>query len=161
MSERLTGDYRQYKPYLGHWDIGGEDLVLTIDHVENQEIKSQRGSETKPVMIFKDHAKPFILNRVNQKSIAAALKSTRYEEWEGRQIALYEGREPKADDGLAIRVREYAPKVETAYCTDCGEQISAHGKYNVNKIVMMTTERYGVPLCWDCATARKGAADEK
>ena len=158
MGERLTGDYRRDldKPYLGHWDIGTEqDLVLTIDHMEKQEIKSQRGTETKTVIIFKDHPKPMILNVINRKSIAAALGSPNYEDWEGKKIALYEGREPKADDGLAIRIRNYAPKVEIAYCEDCGSEITQHGSFTVNKIVTMTKAKYGMALCWDCAMKRK------
>ena len=164
MGERLTGDYRRDldKPYLGHWDIPGEqDLVLTIDHMEKQEIKSQRGTEKKTVIIFKDHPKPLILNVTNRKSIAKALESPNYEDWEGRRIALYEGKEPKADDGLAIRIREYAPKVEVAFCEDCGEEIRPHGSYTVNKIVTMTKAKYGEVLCWDCAKKRKEAADEQ
>ena len=164
MGERLTGDYRRDldKPYLGHWDIGSEqDLILTIDHMEKQDIKSQRGTEKKTVIIFKDHPKPMILNVINRKSIAKALGSPNYEDWEGQRIALYEGKEPKADDGFAIRVREYAPKVEEAFCEDCGELITAHGNYSVNKIVTMTKAKYGAALCWDCARARKEAEDGK
>ena len=163
-NERLTGDYRRDldKPYLGHWDIGAEqDLILTIDHMEKQDIRSQRGTEKKTVIIFKDHPKPMILNVINRKSIAKALGSPNYEDWEGKQIALYEGREPKADDGLAIRIREYPPKIDKAYCEDCGEEILPHGNYNVNKIVTMTKARYGKALCWDCAKARKEAGDEQ
>lgn len=164
MGERLTGDYRRDldKPYLGHWDIGSEqDLILTIDHMEKQDIKSQRGTEKKTVIIFKDHPKPMILNVINRKSIAKALNSPNYEDWEGQRIALYEGKEPKADDGFAIRVREYAPKVEIAYCEDCGEEIRPHGNYSVNKIVTMTKAKYGAALCWDCAKLRKEAEDGK
>ena len=164
MGERLTGDYRRDldKPYLGHWDIGSEqDLILTIDHMEKQDIKSQRGTEKKTVIIFKDHPKPMILNVINRKSIAKALGSPNYEDWEGQRIALYEGKEPKADDGFAIRVREYAPKVEEAFCEDCGELITAHGNYSVNKIVTMTKAKYGAALCWDCAKLRKEAEDGK
>ena len=164
MGERLTGDYRRDldKPYLGHWDIGSEqDLILCIDHMEKQDIKSQRGTEKKTVIIFKDHPKPMILNVINRKSIAKALGSPNYEDWEGQRIALYEGKEPKADDGFAIRVREYAPKVEEAFCEDCGELITAHGNYSVNKIVTMTKAKYGAALCWDCARARKEAEDAK
>lgn len=162
MGERLTGDYRRDldKPYLGHWDIGTEqDLVLTIDHMEKQDVKSQRGTEKKTVIIFKDHTKPMILNVINRKSIAKALGSPNYEDWEGRRIALYEGKEPKADDGLAIRVREYEPRVEIAYCEDCGMEIEKHGSYTVNKIVTMTKAKYGMALCWDCAMKRKEAGD--
>lgn len=163
MGERLTGDYRRDldKPYLGHWDIpSGEDLVVTIDHMEKQDVKSQRGTERKTVIVFSDCDKPMILNVINRKSIAKALSSPNYEDWEGRKISLYEGREPKADDGLAIRVRETAPKVIEAYCEECGTEIVRHGDYSVNKIVTMTRAKYGKALCWDCAKKAKEAGND-
>lgn len=163
MGERLTGDYRRDldKPYFGHWDIPeGQDLVLTIDHMEKQDVKSQRGTEKKTVMIFKEDYKPLILNVVNRKSIAKALGTPTYEEWEGRKIALYEGREPKSEDGLAVRVREYAPKVVEEYCEECGSLITAHGSYSVNKIVTLSRNKYGRALCWDCAAKMKEAGSE-
>ena len=163
MGERLTGDYRRDldKPYLGHWDIpSGEDLVVTIDHMEKQDVKSQRGTERKTVIVFADHDKPMILNVINRKSIAKALGSPNYEDWEGRKIALYEGREPKADDGLAIRVRDYPPKVETYTCTDCGEAIKQYGKYTAKVIAENTRTKYGTYLCWGCAQKRKEEATD-
>lgn len=162
-SERLTGDYRRDldKPYLGHWDIpSGEDLVLTIDHMEKQDIKSQRGTERKTVVIFVEEPKPFILNVINRKSIAKALGSPNYEDWEGKRIALYEGREPKADDGLAIRVRDYPPKVAALICADCGKEIKQYGKYTARVIAEMAMTKYGCYLCWDCATIRKESGGE-
>lgn len=162
MSERLTGDYRRDldKPYMGHWDIPGEqDLILTIDHMEKQDVKSQRGTERKTVMIFRESVKPLILNVINRKAVAKALGSPNYEDWEGKKIALYEGKEPKADDGFAVRIREYAPRVETAFCEECGLEIQPHGSYTVNKIVLMSKSKYGQVLCWDCARARKEAED--
>ena len=160
MGERLTGDYRRDldKPYFGHWDIPSEqDLILTIDHMEKQDIKSQRGTEKKTVMIFREDVKPLILNVVNRKSIAKALGTPNYEEWEGKRIALYEGREPKADDGFAVRIREYAPKVVEEYCEECGSLITQHGSYSVNKIVTMSRAKYGKALCWECAMKKKEA----
>lgn len=160
MGERLTGDYRRDldKAYLGHWDIpSGEDLILTIDHMEKQDIKSQRGTERKTVIVFVEDVKPFILNVINRKSIAKALDSPRYEDWEGKRIALYEGREPKADDGLAIRVRDYVPKVVVPICADCGREIKQYGKYTARVIAEKAQTKYGCYLCWDCAQARKEA----
>ena len=55
MSSRLTGDFRKFmdKNYLGSWDVpDGEDLVLTIDHVEQNEVKNERGSERKLTIHF-------------------------------------------------------------------------------------------------------------
>ena len=163
MGKRLTGDFRRDldKPFLGHWDIPeGRDLVLTIDHMEKQEVKSQRGTEQKTVMIFKEETvKPMILNVVNRKSIAKALGSSKYEDWEGRKIALFEGREPKSEDGLAIRIRDYPPKVTELICADCGDLIEdteIGGKvYKARVIAERAMTKYGKHLCYVCAKMRE------
>ena len=164
MTERLTGDYRKDldRPYLGHWDVpGGTDYVYTIDHCEKQDIKSQRGTERKTVMVFRENVKPLILNVVNRKSISKALGSTKYEDWEGRQIALYEGREPKAEDGFAVRIRDYAPVQTVLICEDCGNPVKdaeISGKmYRARAIAERSRARFGRCLCAECAG--KEAAD--
>lgn len=164
MATKLTGDYRKDldRPYLGHWDVpGGQDYVYTIDHFERQDIKGPRGADNKTVLIFKEPIKPMIMNVVNRKSIAKALGSTRYEDWEGKKIALYEGSEPKADDGLAIRIREYAPRVQELICEECGLEIidaEIGGKrYRARAIAENTRAKFGRCLCAECAAAEKGA----
>ena len=161
MSEWLSGDFRKdlNKEYLGHWDLPeGEDLVVTIEGVKMGTVRNQRGSENKPILHFKEDVKPLILNVINQKNITKALGSPKRELWRGKKIALYEGREPKADDGLAVRIRDTAPRVTEEFCDDCGSMIERHGDYSVNKIVMMTEAKYGRKLCWNCALKAKEAA---
>lgn len=160
MSEWLSGDYRKdlNKEYLGHWDLPeGEDLVVTIEGVKLGTVKSQRGSDTKPILHFVEDVKPLILNVTNQKNITKALGTPKREFWRGKRIALYEGREPKADDGLAVRIRDYAPRVEQEFCEVCGNIITKHGDYSVNKIVLMTKAQFGKCMCWDCAMKAKEA----
>ena len=158
MSEWLSGDFRKdlNKEYLGHWDLPeGEDFVVTIEGVKMGTVKNQRGSETKPILYFKENVKPLILNVVNQKSITKALGSPKREVWRGKKIALFEGKEPRSDDGLAVRIRDYPPRVTVEYCEECGSEIERHGDYSVNKIVTMTKAKYGRALCWDCALKAK------
>ena len=164
MSEWLSGDFRKdlNKEYLGHWDLPeGEDLIVTIEGVKMGTVRNQRGSETKPILHFQEEGvKPLILNVVNQKSITKAVGSPKRENWRGKKIALFEGREPKADDGLAVRIRDYAPKVVEAICEECGQYlrpVKANGRtYNVAQIKMMSEAAYeGQCLCWDCASARR------
>ena len=73
MSSRLKGDFRKFmdKNFLGSWDIpDDEDLVLTIDHVEQNDVKNERGSERKLVAHFVEKGyKPMILNTTNAKAI--------------------------------------------------------------------------------------------
>lgn len=160
MSEWLSGDYRKdlNKEYLGHWDLPeGEDLIVTIEGVKLGTVRNQRGSETKPILHFEEDVKPLILNVINQKSITRALGTPKRELWRGKRIALFEGREPKSDDGLAVRIRDTAPKVTRAFCDECGQEITRHGDYSVNKIVELGKSKYGKCLCWDCATKAKEA----
>lgn len=163
MAERLTGDYRKYlnKNFLGAWDVPEDgDLILTIDHAERNEVQNERGKETKTVLYFKEDYKPMILNKVNPDSISKALGSTHIEDWEGKRIAIF-SEKVNAFGGLkdALRVRPYPPKETRAYCDNCGQLIEAHGSYSVNKIVTMSKAKYGQSLCWDCAQAKKEAAD--
>lgn len=161
MSERLTGDFRKYmdKNYLGSWDVPeGEDLVLTVDHCERNEVQNERGSEKKLVMYFKEKGyKPMILNTVNSEAISEAYGSKRVEDWEGKKIAITTEK-VKAFGSLkdALRIRPYKPKVTEEFCEECGSAIERHGEYSVNKIVTMTEARYGKKLCWDCAKKSKG-----
>lgn len=166
MSERLTGDFRKYmdKNYLGSWDVPeGEDLILTVDHCERNEVQNERGSEKKLVMYFKEKGyKPMILNTVNSEAISEAYGSKRVEDWEGKKIAITTEK-VKAFGSMkdALRIRPYKPKVTEAFCEECGSEIERHGDYSVNKIVMMTEARYGKKLCWNCAKRAKEASDEK
>lgn len=160
MSEWLEGDYRKdlNKEYLGHWDLPeGEDMVVTIQGVKLGTVRNQHGSETKPILHFVENIKPLVLNVINQKSITKALGTPKREMWRGRKIALFEGKEPKSDDGLAVRIRDYAPKVEEYICSDCGLPITNHGTTKAVVIANRALSAYGVHLCWDCAVLRKEA----
>jgi hypothetical protein len=165
MAEQLVGDYRKFvdKNYLGSWDVpDGEDLVLTIAKVTREEVKNERGAENKIILHFaeKDY-KPMILNkRENPERISKALGTTRAEEWVGKRIAITTEK-VSAFGGTtdALRVRPYPPKVTEVFCEDCGQAVTKHGDYSVNKIVTMSRAKYGTDLCWECALKRKEAAD--
>lgn len=162
MSERLKGDFRKFmdKNFLGSWDVpDGEDLVLTIDHCEVNEVQNERGSEKKLVIHFKEKGyKPMILNTVNSESISEAYGSKRVESWENKRISIYTEK-VKAFGSMkdALRIRPYPPRATEEFCEECGEEITRHGDYSVNKIVKLTTSKYGKKLCWDCAMKEKEA----
>lgn len=160
-NNRLTGDFRKHlnKTYLGSWDVPeGEDLIVVIDYCEEQIIKSERGESTEVVAIFKD-AKPMILNRTNQNSIATALGSKKFEDWENRAIALFVNPNVAAFGKTveALRVREYAPKVDKLICVDCGQVITDHAGNKARTIAERARTKYGVYLCWDCGKFRAQA----
>ena len=157
------GDYRKYNDsqYLHHYDLNkDEDTVVTISKIDTEVLENkQKGtSETKLVLYFEEDLKPLALNKkVNPSSISKALGTPLTEEWIGGRIALYVGDESRAEDGKAVRIRDYAPKVTEAICSDCGKPITAHGNYTVNKVVTLTKTKYGEALCWDCGMKRKEA----
>ena len=161
--ELLEGDpLKILKPYLGYWDVPDDgDLILTIDEIYKDDVKNQHGTETKPVLYFiEPNTKPMILNKTNRDMITKLHgRRTKSNNWHGCKIALYAGHEPKSADGYALRIREYIPKETRPFCENCGSEIEAHGSYSVNKIVTMSRAKYGQALCWECAQAKKEAAE--
>jgi hypothetical protein len=166
MSSRLTGDFRKFmdKNYLGSWDVpDGEDLVLTIDHVEQNDVKNERGSERKLTIHFAERGyKPMILNTTNAKRIGKVAGSNKVENWENLRIAIYTEK-VTAFGGTtdALRIREYAPRETEAFCDECGQKITRHGEYSVNKIVQLSKAKYKKCLCWDCSIKAKEEADNE
>lgn len=166
MSEQwLSGDYRKdnNKTYLGHWDLDDvHDTIATIAGVKKEEVKNIHGSETKQVLYFKEKdLKPLILNKkVNPAAITKALGTPKRELWIGRRIFLYVGVEPKAEDGFAVRVREYAPQDGKFYCAECGAEITdaeVDGKkYSAEIIANNSLSKFGKYLCIDCGHKAKG-----
>lgn len=152
--------------YLGKQHINpDEDLIATIEKVEAATVTDERrnSKEEKRILYFQEpEIRPLILNSTNGGRIEKLLGTPYTEEWEGHRIALFLDKTVPNNFGGepgGIRVREYLPKVETAFCADCGEEIKPHGKYNVNKICELTRAKYGDALCWDCGQKRKEAAE--
>ena len=159
MSSKLTGDYRKYmdKNFLGSWDIPeGEDLILTISNVEQDDVKNERGSERKLTIHFAEDYKPLIMNATNCDRITQAYGSPKVEDWVGKRIALTTEKVPAFGSVKdAVRIRPYPPKVIEAFCDECGQKIERHGEYSVNKIVQLSKAKYGKCLCWDCSMKAK------
>lgn len=161
MSSKLTGDYRKYmdKNFLGSWDIPeGDDLVLTISVVEQNEVKNERGSERKLTIYFAEDYKPLIMNATNCDRITKAYGSPKVEDWVGKRIALTTEKVPAFGSVKdAVRIRPYPPRETEAFCDECGQKIERHGEYSVNKIVQLSKAKYKKCLCWDCSMKAKGA----
>ena len=164
MAEKLKGDFRKYmdKSFLGAWDLNESgDTVLTIDHVERNEVKNERGSESKMTVHFMERDyKPMICNTTNAKAISNAVGSTKVENWEKKKIALYKATITAFGQTTeCIRVREYAPKTDELYCEVCGELITDHdadGKtYKAKAIANNAFTKFGKYMCFDCASNAK------
>ena len=164
MSEKLTGDFRKFmdKSFLGAWDLNdGADTVLTIDHVQRDEVKNDRGTERKMTLHFVENGyKPMICNTTNAKAISKAHGSTKVEDWEKKKIALYKATiNAFGQTTECIRVREYAPKTDEIYCEVCGElvtDVTVDGKTHKAKVIAnRAMSRFNKFMCYDCATAAK------
>ena len=164
MSSKLTGDYRKYmdKNFLGSWDIpDGEDLILTIETVERNEVKNDRGSEQKLTLHFAEDYKPLIMNATNCDRITKAYGSPKVEDWVGKRIALTTEKVPAFGSVKdAVRIRPYPPRETEAFCDECGQKIQRHGDYSVNKIVQLSKAKYKKCLCWDCSMKAKEGGNE-
>lgn len=157
MSEKLSGAYQKTldKTYLGHWDVPeGGDLVLTIDHFEKNEVKNNSGTAEKKHICYFKEAKPMIVNKTNLKSIAAVLESDKFEDWEGKKIALYAADVKQAESGKGLRVRPYRPKSDELFCEVCGELITDQeyeGKtYRAKAIANNALTKFNKMMCYDC-----------
>ena len=160
MSDRLKGDFRKFmdKSFLGSWDVpDGGDLILTIDHVSRDDVQNEKGREKKMTLHFKERDyKPMICNTTNAKAISKAHGSTKVEDWENKRISIYKATiSAFGQTQECLRVRDYPPRVTEEFCDECGQKITAHGDYTVNKIAVMTESKYGRKLCWDCAAIEK------
>ena len=169
MSEKLTGDFRKFmdKSFLGAWDLNDkDDTVLTIDHVERNEVKNDRGTEKKMTIHFVEAGyKPMICNTTNAKAISKAHGSTKVEDWEKKKIALYKATiNAFGQTTECIRVREYAPKTDEIYCEGCGElitDVTVDGKTHKAKVIAnRALTKFGKYMCYDCASAAKAEQEE-
>ena len=163
MAEKLSGDFRRFmdKSFLGAWDLEETgDTVLTIDHVERNDVQNDRGTEKKMALHFKEKGyKPMICNTTNAKAISKAYGSTKVEDWEQKKIALYKATiSAFGQTTECIRIRDFRPKTDDIYCDVCGELITDRGKMTAKVIANRALSRFNKYMCYDCATL---AAEEE
>jgi hypothetical protein len=100
--------------YVGAWDLTDDedrpvDKTVTIEKVEKQKIKSQRGEETKPVLYFAGTPKGMIVNKTNARTIAG-MYGNNVNDWIGKRVTLYQAMTSTPDgEKPCIRVRPVAP----------------------------------------------------
>ena len=157
-----------YNPdYLGAYSLEvGKDMVVTIATVKNEMVMSADGKKEEcMVMRFVENIKPLILNATNAKTITKIYKTPYLEEWNGKKIQLFTDKVKAFGEVVeALRIRPTAPRranVEiVAKCVDCDANIQAYGNMTAEKMAAYTTEKYGRPICSDCATKIKEKAVE-
>lgn len=153
--------------YLGKQHFGPDEKKdVTIEAVEEQVVENhaKRTKDVKAIMHFSEpDVRPWIVNKTNRSAIAELLGSPFVEDWFGHKITLWV--DPKVPNNFnpgepgAVRVWPVLPKEDRVICENCGVVIEQHGNYSANKIVTMSRAKYGAALCWECASARKEAAE--
>ena len=98
--------------YLGAQHLeDGKDIIVQIKDVCKEWVQNQNGREEKLVLYFEGGVLPMILNKTNAKRIAKVCGSDYLDDWVGQKIQLYgEMVSAFGDTGLALRVREFAPR---------------------------------------------------
>jgi hypothetical protein len=84
-------DYRGMydKDYIGHWDLEGKPVTVTIREVKAGDLTQQGGRKSKrPLVFFEGAEKALVLNKTNGK-IIAGLYGTKTEGWVGKKITMY------------------------------------------------------------------------
>lgn len=99
--------------YLGAYSLmdgDTKDLIVTIEKVVMEEVKSERGSETCRVAYLKGQ-KPIILNTTNSRMIANLFETPYIEDWKDKSITLYVARIKAFGDYVeCLRVRNKTPQ---------------------------------------------------
>lgn len=98
--------------YLGSQHlVDGKDMIVQIKDAKTELVQNQNGKEQKLVLHFEGDVLPMILNKTNAKRIEKVVGSPYLDEWIGKRIQLYgEMVSAFGETGLALRVREFAPK---------------------------------------------------
>jgi uncharacterized C2H2 Zn-finger protein len=160
MTEQLTHWKKLTNPdYLGSYAFQpGEEKTLTVREVKRETVTGPDGKkEDCSVLYWEEPEKPLVLNVTNAKTITRLAESPYIEKWEGLRVLL--GVETVSAFGErveAVRVKKRKPE-QTLGCSECGQVITASGKFTAAQITQATTAKYGRPLCTDCARAEKEA----
>ena len=167
MSKTHWKKYGENPDYLGSWDFDEkEEQVLTIASVRTESVSGTDGKkEDCRVMRFKEPGvKPMIINATNAKMIQKLYKTPYVEDWAGKRIAIHV--EPVRAFGEvwdALRIVNKIPAAQqkgTAHiCSDCGKEIESAGNHPPEWVAKYTAQKYGRPLCSDCAEKAKLGAD--
>lgn len=163
MAEQKTHWKRLYNPnYLGAWSFApGQDMVLTVDHVVQEEVSDQTGrKEQCMVVYFRERgAKPMVCNKTNAKSIEKLAGSPYLEDWPGTRLQLYVDHNVRfgADRVDGVRIRKRITMTDApapVLCEDCGKTVTdveMDGKrFTVAQITASSRKKYSKCLCMDC-----------
>ena len=102
----ITADFYPSR-FIRAADLGGKDVVVTIDRVEAVEFEDNGVKVKKPVVHFRNAGiKGLVANKTNTKLLSIACGSPDYTTWAGKQVVLYPHLvEMKGDVIEAVRVK--------------------------------------------------------
>lgn len=159
MTEIKTHWKKIFNPeYIGAYAFQpGEEKTVTIAKIDLEVVTGPEGrKEERTVLRFAEPEKPLILNRTNAKTIQKLYQSPYVEDWIGKAITL--GVETVSSFGEkveAVRVKKKLPVIKQTPCTECGQIITASGKFTADQIIRSAQSRFSRPVCMDCAQALK------
>lgn len=79
----------------------GQELKLTIEKVQKEQVKTAEGTQECIVAYFKGGQKGMIINKTNAKIITKVLDTPYIEQWAGKSIIIY-----------AAKIRAFGEMVE-------------------------------------------------
>jgi hypothetical protein len=100
--------------YLGSWDlyeIPGQEIVVTISKIKDEEVINNGQKEGCTVMYFQEDYKPMILNLTNKKTLAKLYKSKLSENLVGKRVKIgFEKVKAVGKIHDALRIKNEIPK---------------------------------------------------
>ena len=76
--------------YLGNWDLLGQDVTVTIDHIDPGVVEGEKGRKDKaPLVHLKGWPKPWVLNKTNMKSLQAMYGTLSASKLRGKRVTLF------------------------------------------------------------------------
>ena len=149
--------------YLGAYSLDpGKDMILTIRSVKKEMITGTGGKQEEcTVCHWAENQKPMILNVTNCKTISKMLKTPYIENWTGHRVQIYATTTRMGGETVeCLRIRDKEPEDVQIACEECGQFISPAFNMSVSQLAAYTKQKYGKPLCAECAKDQKKEAKE-
>lgn len=150
--------------YIGAYALEpGQDMVLTIHHVEMGTVTSTGGKkDRKPIMHFVENVLPMVLNSTNMRMIEKVHGIADPNKWGGKKIQLYADKTRLSGELVdCLRIRPYVPREEAKIkCERCGEILTASSNMTAQQLADYGRKTFGKVLCVKCGKLAREAASK-
>ncbi|MHA1794660.1 MAG: hypothetical protein ACTSUK_00985 [Promethearchaeota archaeon] len=111
--------------FLASCDVVDKDLILTIEKVKLEDVKSQQGTSKCNVAHFKENYKPMVLNVTNSKMVKKFAKSNFINDWNNIKVQIFVQDNVRMGKEITegLRIRDFQPKIEID-CTAAIEKLN-------------------------------------